>query len=571
MTQVPTDSPVCCVNPDCGRSLRLVAQTCPNCGTPLRLGDRYIPLQLLSSGRFTTTYTVYDLKAKREAILKVMIEATPQTAHAFRQNVNVLAGLRHVGLPVVAANSYFQIPIKVPRVQMLPCFVMEKIVGKSLKAVLEERPNGCPEAWVVDWLIQAANTLQVVHKRQVIHGNLKPDNMLLKESGALAIVGFGSTHRLNVNNSTGQRPSSQPSNQDYKAPEQSTSASLQPSMDVYALGRIAIHLLTGTYPTLLVNQSTGQLRWQNKARVSRPVASLLDRMTHPQAQIRPQSMTDLQTALNQVANRKGGRAAATWAKTQEQRRSPVPKKAKLTAVFAPIQTLDNRVDAGIERVLDWGHECTQILRSILQVGLGGAIGAGLGYWLIFSSPVAAQIWQVFATALPKLGSTSITFTPILLIFMLAGLGSVWAGIYLPSDGKSHRVWSASLLGAGGYGLGWVSWQWVAQENTLQAFTRVTAIAALFLALELSPRRPLFLHAIVTTIGTSITFSLLIRSGLLKVNDLFMLFPDGVGLQLQPTPFTPIMSVIFFALVGGVAYFWAGFSQRTLHVLLTLLR
>lgn len=569
MTSVPSDSPVCCVNPDCARSLRLVSPTCPNCGTSLRLGDRYLPLQLLSSGRFTTTYTVYDLKTKREAILKILIEATPETAQAFRQTAQVLAGLRHVGLPRVEVNSYFQVPIKVPRVQMLPCFVMEKIGGKSLQSILAEQPSGCPEAWVLDWLIQAAKILQPVHQRQVVHGNLKPENLVLKESGALAIVGFGAAHRCNTVHSSMARQPSSP--QDYKAPEQSTKASLQPSMDVYALGRIAKHLLMGARSTGGSSQSTGSGRWHNKVRVSQPLASLLDRMTHAQAQSRPQSMAELQVALTQMASRKGGRAASTWAKPQPQGRSPISSKAKLKTMLAPIQTLENRMDAGMERVADWGHDCQQILRSIGQVGLGGAIGAGLGYWIIFGSPVAARIWQFFAATFPKGGSPTVIFTPILLIFMLAGLGSVWAGIYLPSDDRSHRVWSASLLGAGGYGLGWVSWQWVAQENTLQAFTRVAAIAALFLTLELSPRRPLFLHAIVATIGTSITFSLLLRSGLLKVDDLFMLFPDGGGLQLQPTPLTPVMSVLFFALVGGVAYFWAGLSQRTLHVLLSLFR
>jgi serine/threonine protein kinase len=147
----------------------------------LWLNNRYIPLHRLGSGGFATIYTVWDLQRKTERVLKVLIDTSPKALQLFEQEAAVLQRLEHPGVPRVEKDSYFVVSVDNPQERSLPCLVMEKIRGQTLQDVLNENPQGCPEAAVRDWLYQAVEILRELHASGIIHRDLKPSNLMLRE------------------------------------------------------------------------------------------------------------------------------------------------------------------------------------------------------------------------------------------------------------------------------------------------------------------------------------------------------------------------------------------------------
>ncbi|MEO6860024.1 MAG: 4-Cys prefix domain-containing protein, partial [Microcoleus sp.] len=150
----PPSKVVHCINPDCPRPY---PQTwgnnfCQSCGTSLRLKNRYIPLEGLGSGGFAAIYTVWDTETQTERVLKLLLETAPKALKLFEQEAWVLAFLRHPGVPRVEPDGYFHVQTqnfsggdRNVTARHLPCLVMEKIHGKTLEAILEEHPQGCPQ------------------------------------------------------------------------------------------------------------------------------------------------------------------------------------------------------------------------------------------------------------------------------------------------------------------------------------------------------------------------------------------------------------------------------------------
>jgi serine/threonine protein kinase len=554
----PPQSPIAvCINPDCSRpvALSFTARECSCCGTTLRLNDRYIPLQRLSSGRFTSTYTVYDLKTKTEAVLKVVIEATPKTLELFQQEAKVLAKLRHPNLPRVEMGSYFQVPIKFPKPRLLPCLVMEKIPGQSLQEILSQYPQGCPESLVIDWLQQMLDGLQWLHSHQMVHRNLKPENVMVRQgSGALVLIGFGGAKRPNPSRTISLQSGARSHSQGYQSPEQIHGGILGPKTDFYALGCMGIQLLTGLHPATFENTPTGKLPWRKQVRVSTALANLLDQMVHPDANVRPKTVAEIKSSLAQITPQQRMWAIPNW---MGKSGKSYPARTKRSQFQGFVQALGHSLQEFNDQYQSIMLIARMILQSMLVVSLGGIIGAALGIWLIYSSPIRSQLQVLISQTLPQLLPWHVGLHPAILIFVLAGLGSVWGALQVGETERVRHLGLASLVGSLGYGVGWLSWQWVARESPAQAFARLTAIAALFLAFQLSAKPFRLLHVFVATMGTAVTFSMLVRSKLWNPDALYTLLPATADLQIHPNIG---MILSFFGLLGGIACFWTGLSQ-----------
>lgn len=563
MSQPLTKPAAHCINPDCARPLirSLASHTCPTCGTTLRLDDRFIPIEQLSTNRNTATYRVYNLKTKTEAVMKVLLEATPPNVESFRQIAKVLTSMRCAGLPRAEVNGYFQVPLRAS-IHSLPCFVMENVAGKPLQTVIDNNPKGCPEGWVIDWLKQMVETLQFLHSRQIIHRNLIPENLLLREeTDQIVIIGFG-VGRQGAGQSRLPAADVKSWSQGYKPPEQLSGERVDGTADFYALGRICIHLLTGIHPSSMEDQA-GKVRWRKRARVSRAFGDLLDRLTQLNAKDRPQTTIEIKTSLTQLTGRRGRvKGGAT-------NRQSGARTVQASLAQVPVQqTLQNLQDLILDLPVAV-QSLLEIAQAMARVGLGGMIMVTIGFWLIFFSPFSLTMQQIFSPAVSQLLRLPFTLNPVVLLFVCAGLGSVWGSRQQADEERSHRFWTASFLGGFGYMLAWVSWQWVARENVAQAFARITAIAALCLAFELCSRRGFLAHAVVTAVGTSVTFASLIQFRLIQVEALYpLLFPTTVQAQANIT--TAVACVLFFGALGAIACFWAGVSQAILMPMLARL-
>jgi tetratricopeptide (TPR) repeat protein len=149
------------------------------------------------------------------------------------------------------------------------------------------------EAEAIDLLLDAAQVLGIIHKQQIVHGNIQPSSLIKRNAdGKVAIVDFGSIQEiinLLPDSDTGYIP-----------PEQ-IAGRATPASDIYALGMTAIHVLTGTSPqNLEKNPRTGEIVWHRKARISNEFAKILDRAICLDKRKRYQSTTKLIKDLKKI-------------------------------------------------------------------------------------------------------------------------------------------------------------------------------------------------------------------------------------------------------------------------------
>jgi len=133
--------------------------------------------------------------------------------------------------------------------------VMEQLAGGALS---RRRAGMRPEASCAVGLAVAA-ALGYAHERGVLHRDVKPDNVLFTAAGVAKVTDFGVAKILETSAATASAQVGTPL---YMAPEQITSGQLSPATDVYALGVMLYHLLSGVPP---IDRSLPvQLLWQRR-------------------------------------------------------------------------------------------------------------------------------------------------------------------------------------------------------------------------------------------------------------------------------------------------------------------
>jgi eukaryotic-like serine/threonine-protein kinase len=146
----------------------------------------------------------------------------------------------------------------------LPFIVMELVEGETLAEVIEREGRVEPRR-VVELALQACAGLEHAHRAGLVHRDVKPANLLLREDGTVKIADFGiaravdaSTRLTQVGTILGTAA--------YLAPEQADGGEVTPATDVYALGAVLYEALSGrqpfradSLPELLVRQRSGRV------------------------------------------------------------------------------------------------------------------------------------------------------------------------------------------------------------------------------------------------------------------------------------------------------------------------
>src|SRR6266699_4305155 len=132
--------------------------------------------------------------------------------------------------------------------------VMEYVDGGTLKDRLNvKRALPVPEA--VDYMIQAAEGLNCAHSHGIVHRDVKPANMLLRKDGYLLLSDFGIAKMLEgTSNLT--RAGTGIGTPQYMSPEQGTGQAVDRRSDIYSLGIVLFHCLTGRVPFTAANPLT---------------------------------------------------------------------------------------------------------------------------------------------------------------------------------------------------------------------------------------------------------------------------------------------------------------------------
>ncbi|PSB04798.1 serine/threonine-protein kinase [Merismopedia glauca] len=139
-----------------------------------------------------------------------------------------------------------------------------------------------PEAVTCKLLKDILEVLAVVHQRNVIHRDIKPQNLMRRKSdGKIVLIDFGAVKEIGtlLMNSQGQTSVSVAVGSPGYMPNEQSNGRPKFASDVYAVGMMGIQALTGFLPQQLQEDpETGEILWRDYAQVSDELGEVLDKM-----------------------------------------------------------------------------------------------------------------------------------------------------------------------------------------------------------------------------------------------------------------------------------------------------
>jgi eukaryotic-like serine/threonine-protein kinase len=220
----------------------------------------------------------------------LVIQRCHQTAkieQRFYQEAKVLSQLgKHPQIPQLLA--YFT-------EEQYLYLIYEEILGEPLtNKLLTGQP--WEETEVKSLLHNLLTVLEFIQQQNVIHRNLNPDN-IIRSDNQLVLIDFATVKEINQpGNSISQSTFAQ-GMAGYIPAEQHMGITTFAS-DIYAIGKIAVHALTGIHPRKLkINPQTANTVWRNQAQVSDRFADIIDRAICHHFPQRYQSATEMLESL----------------------------------------------------------------------------------------------------------------------------------------------------------------------------------------------------------------------------------------------------------------------------------
>ncbi len=282
-----------CINPKCELAKNQVDQRqnlfCSDCGSSLLINDIYRVLRYLGVGGFGWTALVDDGDSLK--VLKVLHNTDPKAISLFDQEAEVLQRLNHSGIPKVEVGGRFNYYPKGSNIP-LRCLVMEFIEGENLENYLEKR-NYRPisEQAAVRWLRELVEILDLVHRANYFHRDIKPGNIMIRNTGQLALIDFGTAReetQTYLQKQQGQAVTGIISI-GYTPHEQSNGQAEYRS-DFFALGRTFVFLLTGKHPHEFIESLKQGLQWQEEAQLySQALRDFINRLMCADLEDRPRN------------------------------------------------------------------------------------------------------------------------------------------------------------------------------------------------------------------------------------------------------------------------------------------
>jgi len=320
------------------------------------LSGRYRLEAKIGSGGMSTVYLARDETLDRPVAIKVMhreMSEQPDQLQRFRQEARSVAKLSHqnvVGVIDAGEDGGH------------PYIVFEYIEGETLKQRIA-RLGALDVQEALAYTIELARGLAVAHSRQMVHRDVKPQNVLIDADGRAKLTDFGISRQLEQHGltATGRVLGTT----DYVAPEQAMGKGLDPRSDIYSLGVVLYEMLTGDVPFHADSQVGVAMKHVNeelpdvqgiRPAISATVALVVERATTKDPEQRYQSieemLDDLETALEVEAARAG---TTTGEATSVLDAVPAPKrKLAMRARVRPAGILLALLVAAIALTLVYG-------------------------------------------------------------------------------------------------------------------------------------------------------------------------------------------------------------------------
>jgi eukaryotic-like serine/threonine-protein kinase len=204
--------------------------------------DGYAITRELHTSKRTQVYLARDLASDQPVVLKTPsanFEDNPAYIEAFARE-------EWVGRLVASPHVLAVLPTSRPRRHLY--IATEYFNGQTLRQWMRDHPT--PDLETVRGIVeQIARGIRAFHRKEIIHQDLKPENLMINTAGLVKIIDFGSSRAAGLEElGTVGVAQGFVGTVDYTAPEHHRGEPATNRSDIYALGCIAYELLTGQLP-----------------------------------------------------------------------------------------------------------------------------------------------------------------------------------------------------------------------------------------------------------------------------------------------------------------------------------
>ena len=201
---------------------------------------RYVVQSLIGSGGMAHVYKAYDLKTKQMIALKVLKEEYTHDAEflrRFNSEAQAVLNLSHENIVrSVDVGMYGDINY----------IALEYVSGQTLKEMIKQSAP-FPDSQVIRIGSQLCDALSHAHERNIIHRDVKPQNVLMTQNNIAKIADFGIARFTDASTQTYQGAKVLGSVH-YISPEQARGESVDQKGDIYSLGIVLYEMATGKLP-----------------------------------------------------------------------------------------------------------------------------------------------------------------------------------------------------------------------------------------------------------------------------------------------------------------------------------
>jgi serine/threonine-protein kinase len=192
----------------------------------------------IGRGAFGTVYRVKDNRLQSEVALKLWPISPSSLLETRQKEARLLARVRHPNVVTVYGTDYIDGRVGI---------WMELVKGRTLAQLLHDQgPFGAREAAIIG--IDLCRALAAVHRAGLVHGDLKAHNVVREDGGRTVLMDFGSGADVPTDFGDALPTTNFAGTPVYAAPEIFDGHTRTKLSDVYSLGVLLYHLVTGEYP-----------------------------------------------------------------------------------------------------------------------------------------------------------------------------------------------------------------------------------------------------------------------------------------------------------------------------------
>jgi len=168
---------------------------------------------------------------------KITVMLPSSVFAGFETEMRILSRLRGVYTPRIYSKGDLAV---------MPYLVMEYVQGEALKQAITQAPVSVHE--LCQLMIPVCKAVHELHRHNIIHLDLKPENIRNRDDGTVVLIDMGTAHQSQIPDMYTTSHEQQPITTDYVAPEQLFEVRTESRSDLYAIGVMLYELATGTVP-----------------------------------------------------------------------------------------------------------------------------------------------------------------------------------------------------------------------------------------------------------------------------------------------------------------------------------